>query len=127
MGKINVVPSGQACGAEVTGFDLSQPLGDETLAAVEAAWLEYHVLAFPEQKLNSDQLEAFAAQFGELGKDPFFNPIAGRKYIAAVKREATDTNKIFAEFWHSDWSFMPQPPRGTVLYALDIPPHGGNT
>ncbi len=127
MTSITVKPSGQACGAEVTGLDLSKPLDAETLEAVKAAWLEHHVLSFPNQKLTDDQLEVFAQQFGELGEDPFFNPIPGRKHIAAVKREAEDTNKIFAEYWHSDWSFMPEPPGGTVLYALDIPPHGGNT
>ncbi|MEM7098620.1 MAG: TauD/TfdA family dioxygenase [Pseudomonadota bacterium] len=125
--SISIEPSGQSCGAEITGVDLSNPLDAETLSAVKAAWWEHHVLAFPDQKLNGDQLEAFATQFGSLGEDPFFNPIPGRKYTAAVKREAQDTNKIFAEFWHSDWSFMPTPPRGTVLYALDIPPHGGST
>lgn len=127
MASIKVNPSGQSCGAHVTGVDLAQPLNQETLAAVRAAWLQHHVLAFPNQTLDSDRLEAFAQQIGSLGEDPFFNPIPGRKHIAAVKREAADTNKIFAEFWHSDWSFMPQPPCGTVLYALDIPPHGGDT
>ena len=127
MASITVTPSGQSCGAEVTGVDLSKPLDAETLAEVKAAWYEHHVLAFPNQKLDGDQLEAFAQQFGSLGEDPFFNPIGGRKYIAAVKREAEDTNKIFAENWHSDWSFMPEPPCGTVLYVLDIPPKGGNT
>ena len=47
MASINVKPSGQACGAEVTGLDLSQPLDQETLAAVKEAWLEHHVLVFP--------------------------------------------------------------------------------
>ena len=127
MASITIRPSGQACGAEVDGLDLSRPLDAPTLAEVKAAWLEHHVLSFPNQQLDGDQLEAFAQQFGELGEDPFFNPIPGRKHIAAVKREAEDTNPIFAEYWHSDWSFMPQPPCGTVLYALDIPPHGGDT
>ena len=127
MASIQVKPSGQACGAEVSGLDLSKPIDQETLAAVKEAWLRHHVLVFPRQKLASDQLEAFSEQFGSLGEDPFFNPIPGRKHIAAVKRVAKDTNRIFAEFWHSDWSFLPEPPRGTVLYALDIPPHGGNT
>ncbi|MDE2930762.1 MAG: TauD/TfdA family dioxygenase [Chloroflexota bacterium] len=127
MASITIRPSGQACGAEVDGLDLSKPLDAATLAEVKAAWLEHHVLSFPNQQLNGDQLEAFAQQFGGLGEDPFFNPIPGRKHIAAVKREAEDTNPIFAEYWHSDWSFMPEPPCGTVLYALDIPPHGGDT
>ena len=122
-----ISPSGQSCGAEVTGLDLSQALGADTIEAVRSAWLKHHVLAFPDQKLSSDQLERFATQFGELGDDPFFNPIPGRQHIAAVRREAEDTNPIFAEFWHSDWSFMPRPPSGTVLYGIDIPPMGGDT
>lgn len=127
MNSINVVPTGQACGAVVTGVDLSKPLSPELTSEIRNAWLEHHVLAFPNQQLNDDQLENFSRQFGELGEDPFFNPIPGRKYTAAIKREAEDTNPLFAEYWHSDWSFMESPPSGTVLYSLDIPPHGGDT
>jgi taurine dioxygenase len=123
----HVKPSGQACGAQVTGLDLSKPLPEETLKALRETWLEHHVLAFPDQHLNHDQLEAFSRQFGGLAEDPFFNPLPGRKFIAAVRREAEDTNPIFAEHWHSDWSFMPEPPAATVLYSVDIPPEGGDT
>lgn len=124
---IKITPTGQPCGAHVTGVDLSKPLEDHEVQLIRQAWLEHHVLAFPDQKLDHDQYEAFARQFGGLAEDPFFNPIAGRQYIAAVKREADDTNPIFAEYWHSDWSFMEKPPAGTILYSLDIPPHGGDT
>ncbi len=127
MTKISVKPSGQSCGAEVTGVDLSKPLSEEEIQELREIWLEYHVLAFPDQHLDHDQLENFSRQFGGLAEDPFFNPLSGRKYIAAVRREAEDTNRIFAEFWHSDWSFMPEPPSATVLYAIDIPPKGGDT
>ena len=124
---IEVKPTGEACGAYVRGLDLSSPLSRDEVAQVRAAWLEHHVLAFPDQELNDDQLEAFASQFGELAEDPFFNPIPGRKHTAAVKREADDTNAIFADHWHSDWSYMESPPQGTLLYSLDIPPVGGDT
>ena len=127
MASIQIKPSGQSCGAEVTGFDASKPLDADTLGEVRQAWLAHHVLAFPDQQLDHDQLEMFAQQFGSLGDDPFFNPLPGRKHIAAVRREADETQKIFAEFWHSDWSFMAAPPCGTLLYAVDIPPHGGDT
>ena len=127
MTSISVKPSGQSCGAEVTNIDLTKPLAADVVQDVRKAWLEHHVLAFPNQKLNHDQLETFALQFGEFGEDPFFNSLPGRPHIAAVRREAEDTNKIFAEFWHSDWSFMPKPPSGTVLYAIDVPPKGGDT
>lgn len=124
---ITVTPSGQGCGAEVTGVDISKPLAPEVVKEIRDAWLEHHVLAFPDQKLDSDQFEAFAHNFGEFGEDPFFKPIPGRQHIAAVRREADDTNQIFAEHWHADWSFMQEPPSATFLYSLDIPPHGGDT
>ena len=127
MQAFEITPSGQSCGATVTGLDLSKPLAQDVLAELRQCWLQHHVLAFPDQKLSHDELEMFAQQFGALGDDPFFNPIPGRKHIAAVRREAEDTNPIFAEFWHSDWSFMAAPPIGTVLYAIDIPPDGGDT
>ncbi len=125
--SITVKPSDEACSAEVTGVDISQPLSPDVVKEIRDAWLEHHVLAFPNQKLDHDQFEAFASSFGEFGADPFFNPLPGRKHIAAVRREASDTNPIFAENWHSDWSFMTEPPSATFLYSVDIPPVGGDT
>ena len=125
--SIEVIPSGSSCGATIRGLDLSRPLPDGQVGDVREAWLKHHVVAFPQQRLDHDQLEAFARQFGEFGEDPFFNPLPGREYIAAVRREATDTNPIFAEHWHSDWSFLAEPPSGTILYGIDIPPVGGDT
>ena len=124
---LRVEPSGQACGARVTGVDLTEPLDGETVAAIRAAWLEHHVLAFPEQFLDDDQLERFTLYLGGLGEDPFFAPIPGREHIAAVKREADEQSPLFAENWHADWSFQAEPPSGTCLNAIDIPPSGGDT
>ncbi|MCR9276962.1 MAG: TauD/TfdA family dioxygenase [Pseudomonadaceae bacterium] len=127
MPKLAIEPSGQACGATVTGVDLSQPLAASVVDQIRAAWLEHHVLAFPDQKLSSDEFERFAQLFGRFGDDPFFKPISGREHIAAVRREASDTSPIFAEVFHSDWSFQAQPPAATLLYSIDIPPVGGDT
>ena len=124
---LQVEPSGGACGARITGVDLKQPLDSETVAAIRGAWLEHHVLAFPDQFLNDDELERFTLQFGKFGDDPFFAPIAGRKHIAAIRREADETSPLFAESWHADWSFQARPPSGTCLNAIEIPPVGGDT
>ena len=124
---LQVTPSGQACGARVTGVDLSQPLDSATVAAIRAAWLEHHVLAFPDQFIDDDALERFTLCFGAFGIDPFFAPIAGRQNIAAIRREADEQSPLFAENWHADWSFQAQPPSGTCLNAIAIPPHGGDT
>jgi taurine dioxygenase len=82
--SLNIAPSGQACGAQIRGLDLCGPLSPDTVADIRAAWLEHHVLAFPEQRLSDDDLERFSRYFGPFGDDPFIAPIAGRKHVIAV-------------------------------------------
>ncbi|MBL8550774.1 MAG: TauD/TfdA family dioxygenase [Hyphomonadaceae bacterium] len=124
---MHVTPSGQACGATITGVDLSRDLSPESVAAIRAAWLAHHVLAFPDQRMSDDDLERFTCAMGGFGHDPFIAPIPGRKHIIAVERKADETSPLFAENWHSDWSFQPHPPAGTCLYGLVIPTKGGDT
>lgn len=124
---ITVTPSGQACGAEIRGLDLGKPLSAEQVDQIRRAWAEHLVLAFPDQDMNDDDLERFTGYFGQLREDPFFRPIEGRQYIAAIARYADETTPIFAESWHSDWSFKEQPPIGTCLMGITIPPTGGDT
>ena len=124
---IRIEPSGQACGASVTGVDLSKPLTPDGVAEIRAAWLKHHVLAFPGQQMSDDDLERFTDAFGGFGEDPFIAPIPGRKHVIAVKRMADETAPLFAENWHSDWSFQARPPAGTCLYGITIPPVGGDT
>lgn len=124
---ISVTSSGQACGASVTGVDLSQPISADLVAEIRSIWLEHHVLAFPDQRLSDDDLERFTLAFGGFGDDPFIAPIPGRDHIIAVERLADETSPLFAENWHSDWSFQARPPAGTCLYGIRIPPVGGDT
>ena len=127
MSAINIEPSGQACGAEVRGVDLSAPLSRETIGQIRAAWLQHHVLSFPEQSLDDDALERVSLAFGPFGDDPFIAPIPGRRHVIAIRRDADETAPLFAENWHTDWSFQERPPAGTCLYGITIPPHGGDT
>ena len=124
---INVVKSGQACGATVAGADLTAPLDTETVAEIRAAWLKHHVLAFPDQAMTDDDLKRFTLAFGGFGDDPFIAPIDGRDHVIAVERRADETAPLFAENWHSDWSFQATPPSGTCLFGVQIPPMGGDT
>src|SRR3954451_24732432 len=86
---------------------------------------EHHVLVFPRQSLGIAELERFSTYFGDLGDDPWFVPIEGSRYIAEVRRAADETTPVFAESWHSDWSFLETPPLATCLYGMEIPPVGG--
>ncbi|MGQ7829131.1 TauD/TfdA dioxygenase family protein [Altererythrobacter sp. Z27] len=125
--SMTVTPSGQACGAHVTGVDLGGELSPELVSQIRKAWLEHRVVAFPGQQMDDDALERFTMAMGGFGEDPFFAPIEGRQHIAAILREADESTPLFAENWHSDWSFLPRPPAGTCLLAVDIPPIGGDT
>ncbi len=125
--SIDVTPSGQACGATLRGVDLTQPLEPATIAAIRAAWLQHHVVAFPDQAMSDDDLERYTLSFGPFGDDPFIAPIEGRSNVIAVERRADETGTLFAENWHSDWSFQENPPSATCLLGVEIPPAGGNT
>ncbi len=122
-----VAPSGQACGATVSGVDLSRPLDASEVADIRAAWLEHKVLAFPDQSLTDDDLERFTLAFGPFGADPFFSGLDGHPNIAVISRLADETSSLFAENWHADWTFQEFPPDGTCLYGKVIPPQGGDT
>ena len=115
------------CGALIHGVDLSRPLVDSQIAAIRSAWLQHQVIAFPGQSLVIEDIERFAHYIGPRGEDPFIKGLPGHPHVVEVKREANEQSKLFAETWHSDWSFLPTPPAGTVLYGQVIPPVGGDT
>jgi alpha-ketoglutarate-dependent taurine dioxygenase len=124
---LTITPSGQSCGAQVRGVDLSSSLTQEQVQELRSLWLQHQVLSFPGQTLDDDDLERFTQYFGPFGDDPFIAPIPGREHIIAVQRRADETTSLFAEQWHTDWSFQATPPQGTCLYGITIPPHGGDT
>ena len=124
---MHITPSGKACGALITGLDLSKPLPANTLQDIRDAWLEHHVLAFPNQDLSDDDLVRVTQEFGGVGDDPFFVPIDKKTPVVALTRRADEQAPVFAENWHTDWSFKKHPPIGTCLYSLVVPPVGGNT
>jgi taurine dioxygenase len=124
---ISVEASGGGFGATIRGVDLSTDLSPETLAEIRSIWLEHLVVAFADQHLSLDQFEQVALRFGEFGQDPYFRGLADHPHVAEVKREADEQTPLFAEGWHSDWSFLSTPPSGTLLYGRIIPPVGGDT
>ena len=124
---LKIAPTGEACGAVVRGVDLTQPLAKETVDEIRSAWLDHLVLVFPDQEMSDEDLERFTLYFGPFGDDPFIAPIDGHEHIIAVQRAADETAPIFAESWHTDWSFQESPPSGTCLFGITIPPSGGDT
>ena len=125
---MKIEPSGQSCGATIAGVNLTEPLAHETVEQLRAAWLEHHVLAFPEQSMTTQDLERFTQYFGPFGDDPFIQAIEGHPHVIAVQRAADETGPVFVgNVWHTDWSFQAKPPAGTCLLSITIPPCGGDT
>jgi len=124
---LRVEPSGVGCGALIHGVDLSQPHSPAEIDLIRGAWLKHQVIGICGQELGISDLERFAAALGPEGDDPFIASIAGHPRVVEVRREADETTPVFAEAWHSDWSFLQASPAGTLLYGKVIPPVGGDT
>lgn len=127
MSDLSVEPTGGPVGAVVRGIDLGAPVDRATAAALRDAWLAHQLLVFPDQDLSPAALEAAAALFGPIGEDPYFRPMPGEDHVVALTREADEQTPLFADVFHSDWSFLPTPPAGTMLYGVQVPPTGGDT
>jgi taurine dioxygenase len=132
---ITVTPTGAALGAEVDGIDLRR-ITDADFAAVYRAWLEHSVLLFRGQTLDDDGLIAFSRRFGEQD----FAPIQenGRRFVDGHPEIYVVSNVIEngvaigslgagEAVWHTDMSYLEDPPKASMLYAIEIPPAGGNT
>jgi len=126
MPEFTVEPTGAPFGAVVHGLDLHD-LDAATAARLRQVWLDHQVLVVPDQQLDFDDLERVARAFGPIGDDPYFRPIPGQSHVVALTREADETTPLFADVYHSDWSFLASPPAATMLYGVDIPPSGGDT
>lgn len=113
-------------GSEIAGLDLSQALDADTLTALRALWLERKVLFFRDQTLTPEQQLAFTRQFGEVEKYPFLKGIEGHPLVAPVLKLPQETIN-FGGVWHSDTTYLPEPAAGATLYALELPPVGGDT
>jgi len=122
-----------ALGAEITGVDLREPLGEAAKNGIHSAWLEHHVIVFPGQKLTPAQQIAFGRTFGELDDHksvPFYRHpehpeiyLITNKEIGGKPSETRDTGRA----WHTDHSFTTRPTLATMLYCREIPAVGGTT
>jgi len=124
--RLNVRRLAGALGAEITGVDLSEPLGDETLAEIRAAFVQHQVIFFRDQTLTPDQQVRFGARFGPLNIHPYVSGMPGHPEIMEIIKEPQDKLN-FGGGWHSDMSFLETPAIGSILYALEVPEFGGDT
>lgn len=134
---IAVEPLSDALGARVTGIDLRRPVERAAFETIHRAWLDHQVLVFPGQQLCEEDQLRFTRLFGEPGG-------RNRKVAAAEEGRVSHPGIMLISniredgkpigslpdgemMFHSDGAYAKRPFRYTLLYAIEIPPVGGNT
>lgn len=127
--RIQVEPISGACGCEISGVDLREPLGAETLAEVMKAFEHFLVIVFRDQDLTPEQHKAFSRYFGPITELPQAPTYDGHADMQEVRREAHEPENVVPSFenFHTDSPFLPRPPLCVVMRALDAPRYGGDT
>ncbi len=136
--SIEILPTGAALGAEVRGLDISKPLSEDDVTALKEAWADHIVLLFRGQHLTDDDLIRFSRHFGELD----IAPASATDYAGAQEKSrpeiwiisnVVENGKPIGALgdkeaeWHTDMSYVDEPPMASVLYSLEIPDRGGDT
>jgi taurine dioxygenase len=115
-----------ALGAELRGMNLSSTQTPDQIAELRRALVDHLVVTVPDQAMSLDDLERLTDQLGGRAVTPFVKPLPDRPYVIRVLKEREDKLN-FANAWHSDLSYLPEPPSFTLLYAHETPDFGGDT
>lgn len=124
--KLDVRPIAGACGAEIHGVDLSRSLSDTTIASIRQALVDHCVVFFRDQEIDVAQHKAFARRFGKIFVHPNYKGVGADDEVVVIRREPGD-KKIVGEEWHADTTMVEEPPMAAILYAIEVPPYGGDT
>ena len=124
--SLEIEPLSTAIGAEISNVDLSQDLSDATIGEIRQALLDHCVVFFRDQDLSVEAHKRLARRFGEIFVHPNFNTGNHDPEVVTIVRKPGDT-RIVGEEWHTDTTMMAEPPMGALLYALEVPPIGGDT
>jgi taurine dioxygenase len=128
---LDVRPTSGHIGAEIVGVDLAQPLDDDVVAGIRAALLRWKVLFFRDQKLSRAQHVAFGRRFGEVTRAHPTLPAAFPEHPEVLLLDSRQAQALggteIASLWHTDVTFVPNPPMGAILHGVVIPPYGGDT
>jgi len=122
---MQITKASDAVGAQVSDVDLNL-LSDDQFAELKSAFFDHGVLFFHEQDLTPEQHIAFAERWGEINVNRFFAAAEDYPQIATVTKEPDQTVNIGGG-WHTDHSYDQIPAMGSILYALETPPTGGDT
>jgi taurine dioxygenase len=136
LSALEVVPSGAALGADIVNLDIGAAT-DADIAAVRAAWLDHFVLRFRGHSFGDTAHLEFAKRFGPLDISPNTRfsgqpwmpeyPEMSRISNIKIDGEATGSLGDGELVWHTDMSYLDEPPTGSLLHAYEVPESGGDT
>ena len=124
--RIEIRPIAGACGAEIDGVRIGDDLDEGTVAELRQALNGYGVIFFRDQDCDAERHKAFARRFGKIFVHPNYKGMQDDDEIVMIRREPGDQH-IVGEDWHTDTTMVEAPPLGAILYAIDVPPYGGDT
>jgi taurine dioxygenase len=133
--RVSCIPTRKAVGAEIQDVDL-RTIDEDDFASIYRVWLDHLVLLFRGQNLTDEELIAFSRRFGELDWAPVQE--SGRRFVdrhpeiyvvSNVVENGVSIGSLGAgeATWHTDMSYLVNPPKASILFALEIPSSGGNT
>jgi taurine dioxygenase len=126
MTQLDVRPLSRAVGAEILGSNLLDPVSDAQIAEIRQIWLQHGVVFFREQPLESGAFQAFAQRFGEIIEYPFVKGLPDFPLIVPVLKLPHEKHN-FGGVWHTDTTYLQEPPMATMLIARELPTVGGDT
>ncbi len=123
---IEVRPIAGALGAEIHGVDMARDLNADVVSEMRQALLDHLVIFLREQTVTPQQQVAFAKKFGEPIEYPQLKGLPEAPMITPVVKLENE-RRNFGGIWHSDTTYLPIPPMGSMLLAREVPPVGGDT
>lgn len=132
MAGIRVTPLSGAFAAEITGADLNRRDDDAQFATIRDAFLRFGVITIRDQDITPETQIGFARRFGNLQTHVLAKfQLSDHPEILVLSNRHEKGEPIgiadAGRHWHSDMSYTERPPLGSMLYAHEIPPEGGDT
>lgn len=132
--EIGLNPSGNALGARMSGVDLSQPVPQALASRIKEALAEHIVLVIEDQTLTPAEYVRAMSALGTPGRQNHADQLhAEHPEIWIIDSRTSRRNEsgvplpFGSNCWHTDHTNLPAPPRYTALYAVQLPPSGGDT
>lgn len=129
---LELVPITDTCGTEVRGIDVAKNISDRDFGRIYQAWIDTTILLFRGQNMTPAQHVEFSKRFGEISTytRSQFNDTEHAEILVLsnITRDGKPIGSAYSgRVWHSDGHYLTKPPVGSMLYAREVPPEGGDT